>query len=304
MTDLRTHAGTRPRRTRRFGLGSFTRDAVLAVAALAFALPVIWLFLAPTRTEQQLKYGLPFGVGNPANILAAWRDLYAVTGGVIVRWVENSLVYSSSTVALNLILCVTAGYGLAKFTFLGRKTLLITTLIGMIVPAAALILPLYTEFAAVNLVGTAWSVILPMAFYPWGTYLAYTFFVGGLPDQLLEAARVDGASELRIFFGIALPLAKPLVALIAFFGFVNAWTNFMLPFLMLNDSSSYPLPVGLGTLNLSDVVTGKPDFSASILLTLPDVALAGVITVLPILLMFLFAQRFLVSARLAGAEKG
>ncbi|MEY9841141.1 carbohydrate ABC transporter permease [Streptacidiphilus sp. EB103A] len=289
--------------SRGLSVSALARDLLLLAAAVAFATPVLWLLLAPTRTGDQIKHGSPFGIGNPGNIIRAWNDLYRFDDGVIVRWIENSLVYAVSSVALSLLLCITAGYGLAKYTFVGRKALLLTTLIAMIVPAAATILPLYVELSAVHLTGTVWSVILPMAFYPWGVYLAYTFFSGGLPDQLLEAARMDGASELRIFLSIALPLAKPLAALIGFFGFVGAWTNYMLPYLMLNDTSSYPLPVGLGVLPLADVVSGNPNFS-QVTLTLPDVALAGLLTVIPILLMFVFAQRYLTSARLAGAEKG
>ena len=298
-------AQTPVRRARRIRLsaGALTRDLILLAAAVVFLIPVLWLVIAPTKTDAQIKHSFPFLIGDPANILTAWRHLYAFDGGVIVQWIWNSVLYSASTVALTLVLCITAGYGLAKYTFIGRKTLLIGTLVAMIVPTAATILPLYVEVASVHLVGTALSVILPMAFYPWGVYLSYTYFSSSLPEPLLEAARVDGASELRIFLRIALPLAKPLVALVAFFSFVTAWTNFMLPYLMLDDSSTYPLPLGLSVLPLADVVAGNPNFS-TIQLGLPEAALMGVLNILPILLMFLFAQRYLTSARLAGSEKG
>ncbi len=282
--------------------GALLRDAVLLLAAAAFAVPVLFLVLAPTKTADQVKNGSPFAVGNPANVLAAWRHLYEFNDGIIVRWIGNSLIYSLLSVLLMLLLCVTAGYGLAKFAFLGRRPILITTLVAMIVPTAATILPLYVEMAAVHLVGTLWSVVLPLAFYPWGVYLAYTFFSGGLPDSLLEAARCDGASEAGIFLRVALPLAKPLIALIGFFGFVSAWTNFMLPYLMLSDSQAYPLPLGLTVLPLANAVSGNPNFS-TVQIGLPEVALVGVVSVLPILLMFLLAQRHLTSARPAGAEK-
>ncbi|MFE2728212.1 carbohydrate ABC transporter permease [Kitasatospora sp. NPDC059327] len=293
-----------PRRRRaRERAGAWTRDALLLAAAVLFLAPIVWIVLAPTKTEESIRGGFPFAVGSPANVGRAWDNLFAFNDGIILRWIGNSLLYSSAGVALSLVLCVTAGYGMAKFLFVGRKALLISTLIAMIVPTTATVLPLYVELAAVDLTGTALSVILPLAFYPWGVYLAYTFFSSSLPDSLLEAARVDGASEVRIFLAIALPLARPLVALIAFFGFVSAWTNFMLPYLMLGDTEDYPLPLGLSVLPMENIVSGNPNFS-NVDIGLPEAALAGVLSVLPILLMFLLAQRHLTSAQLAGSEKG
>ncbi|MFD7417947.1 carbohydrate ABC transporter permease [Kitasatospora purpeofusca] len=293
-----------PRRHRaRARAGAWTRDALLLAAAAVFLAPVVWLVLAPTRTDESIRDDFPFSIGSLANVGRAWEHLYAFNDGIVLRWIGNSLLYSSTGVALSLVLCVTAGYGMAKFRFVGRKALLISTLIGMIVPTSATVLPLYVELAAVDLTGTALSVILPLAFYPWGVYLAYTFFSSSLPDSLLEAARVDGASEARIFFSVALPLARPLVALIGFFGFVSAWTNFMLPYLMLGDTDDYPLPLGLSVLPMENIVSGNPNFS-TVDIGLPEAALAGVLSVLPILLMFLLAQRHLTSAQLAGSEKG
>ncbi|CAN3977654.1 carbohydrate ABC transporter permease [Kitasatospora purpeofusca] len=293
-----------PRRHRaRARAGAWTRDALLLAAAAVFLAPVVWLVLAPTRTDESIRDDFPFSIGSLANVGRAWEHLYAFNDGIVLRWIGNSLLYSSTGVALSLVLCVTAGYGMAKFRFVGRKALLISTLIGMIVPTSATVLPLYVELAAVDLTGTALSVILPLAFYPWGVYLAYTFFSSSLPDSLLEAARVDGASEARIFFSVALPLARPLVALIGFFGFVSAWTNFMLPYLMLGDTDDYPLPLGLSVLPMENIVSGNPNFS-NVDIGLPEAALAGVLSVLPILLMFLLAQRHLTSAQLAGSEKG
>ncbi|MEK2495223.1 carbohydrate ABC transporter permease [Kitasatospora purpeofusca] len=293
-----------PRRHRaRARAGALTRDALLLAAAAVFLAPVVWLVLAPTRTDESIRDDFPFSIGSLADVWRAWEHLYAFNDGIVLRWIGNSLLYSSTGVALSLVLCVTAGYGMAKFRFAGRKALLISTLIGMIVPPSATVLPLYVELAAVDLTGTALSVILPLAFYPWGVYLAYTFFSSSLPDSLLEAARVDGASEARIFLSVALPLARPLVALIGFFGFVSAWTNFMLPYLMLGDTDDYPLPLGLSVLPMENIVSGNPNFS-NVEIGLPEAALAGVLSVLPILLMFLLAQRHLTSAQLAGSEKG
>jgi multiple sugar transport system permease protein len=145
-------------------------------------------------------------------------------------------------------------------------------------------------------------VILPAGYYPFGVYLAYVYFTNELPDSLLEAARIDGASELRILMRIVLPLAKPLMGLLSFFSFVGAWSNFLLPYLMLNDERDYPLPLGLSVLPIGDAISGAPNLTG-MPTSQGEVILAGLITVAPILVMFLFSQRFLVSAQLAGAEK-
>jgi multiple sugar transport system permease protein len=290
-------------RSARPWLGRLVGSIVMLAAALFFGIPVLWLILAPTKTSYQLNHGFPFSIGNPMNIVTAWRHLYEFRDGEILRWIANSVYYSVTSVALGVVLCVTAGYGLAKYTFVGRKTVLLTTLISMIVPGAALILPLYVEMAALHLIGTAAAVILPSAYFPFGVYLAYIFFSTSMPNTLLEAARVDGASEARIFFTIALPLARPMIGLVAFFSFVGVWSNFMLPYLMLTSDQSFPLPVGLTALPLFDAVTGMPTSFSSLPIHEPEAALAGLISVLPILLVFLFAQRFLVAGQLTGADK-
>jgi multiple sugar transport system permease protein len=146
-------------------------------------------------------------------------------------------------------------------------------------------------------------VILPSAFFPFGVYLAYVYFVTSLPKELLEAARIDGCGELAVFLRIAVPLARPAVALLVFFSFVASWTNYFLPYVMLSDESAYNLPVGLGSL-IAGTPALNPAFGGSQLpITYPEAALAGLIVVAPIALLFLFFQRFLVRGLLSGSAK-
>ncbi len=128
---------------------------------------------------------------------------------------------------------VPAGYALAKFRFRGSGVVLFATLLTMIVPAAALILPLYLEMSAVGLTNTPWSVILPLTFHPFGVYLIYLFAKTSIPDSIIEAARIDGCSELGIMMRIFVPLAWSVIAMVAFFTFVSSWNSFFLPFIML-----------------------------------------------------------------------
>ena len=172
----------------------------------------------------------------------------------MLTWLKNSAIYSFGGTALALLAAIPAGYGLALTQFIGRRTLLGITLVVMIMPATALVLPLFLEASAVHLIGTAWSVILPFAFFPFGVYLAYIYFSSTIPKDLLAAARIDGASEWGVFRHVALPLARPIVALVAFFAFVADWNNYYLPFVMTYDNSQYPVTVGLQVLISSSEV--------------------------------------------------
>ena len=222
----------------------------------------------------------------------------------MVAWLKNSAIYSIGGLALALAAAVPAGYGLALTQFIGRKTLLRITLITMIMPATALVLPLFLELDVVHLIDTAWAVILPFAFFPFGVYLCYIFFSSTIPKDLLAAARVDGCNEWSVFRYIALPLARPVVALVAFFGFVANWNNYYLPFVMLSDNSKLPVPVGLEYLIDSTAAfnPGNPGTGAQAVHR-PELALAILVAVAPVAIVFLFSQRALVRGMLAGATK-
>jgi multiple sugar transport system permease protein len=174
----------------------------------------------------------------------------------------------------------------------------------MIMPSTALVLPLFAEMNAVHLIDNAFSVILPFAFFPFGVYLAYIHFSSAMPLDLLSAARIDGCGEWQIFRHIAAPLAKPVIGLVAFFDFVASWNNFFLPFVMLPGTSQYPAQVGLYNL-LSSTPAFNPTIGGSQLAVYrPELALAILIVAAPVLIVFLCAQRLLVSGLLAGAAKG
>jgi multiple sugar transport system permease protein len=179
------------------------------------------------------------------------------------------------------------------------------TLVVMIVPAAALVLPIFLELNAAHLIGSTLSVILPLSFFPFGVYLAYLYYATALPPGLLDAARVDGCSELEAFMRVALPLAKPVVALVFFFSFVSDWNNFFLPYVFLADSNQYPITVGLW-----DLLSSTPSFNPavggggqSVKIFKPELALATLVAVVPVAIVFVFSQRALVRGLVGGAVK-
>jgi multiple sugar transport system permease protein len=210
-------------------------------------------------------------------------------------------VYSFVALAITLCVAIPAGYALAVTEFRGRRTLLVATLVVMLMPNATLVVPLFLEVNAAHLIGSMWSIILPYAFYPFGVYLTYIYFGAALPRELLDAAKLDGCSEFAAFRHVALPLAAPVVALVGFFSFVANWTNYFLPYVLLPSSDQVPVQVGLGTL-LDNVPQFNPTAGA-LAVQRPEVALATLLAITPVLLVFLFSQRFLVAGLLAGATK-
>jgi multiple sugar transport system permease protein len=276
---------------------------VLALLLVFSVLPVVWLLLAPSKTAGQIVHNSPLSFGSFSQIGAAWRHLFSFQNGALLVWLRNSAVYSAGSLLLTLATSVPAGYALALTKFRGRKTLLMITLVTMIMPSATLVLPIFLELNQFHLIGTAWSVILPFSFYPFGVYLVYIYFATSLPREILAAARIDGCSEWQLFTRIALPLAKPVVGLVAFFSFVGNWNNFFLPYLVLPNSDEFPIQVGLNQL-LTSTPSFNPVAGAGLNITIPELALAIIIAILPVLVLFLFSQRALVRGMLAGSTKG
>jgi len=294
---------SRPRRRRRPALaaGQILPGLLLIVFLVFFVLPVIWLLLAATKTDAQLVQDNPLSFGSWHALRQNWDALTGFQGDVILLWLRNSALYAFVALAITLVAGIPAGYALAMTEFRGRRALLVTTLVVMLMPTTTLVVPLFLEINAVHLIGSLWSVVLPYSFYPFGVYLTYIYFSTALPRDLLDAARIDGCTEFEAFCRIALPLAVPVIALVGFFSFVANWTNYFLPYVMLPESNQYPVQVGLGLL-LTDVPQFNPTAGTAAVLR-PELALATLVAISPVLIVFLFAQRFLISGLLAGATK-
>jgi multiple sugar transport system permease protein len=265
------------------------RAVVLLVFAVFFVVPLAWLVLAPTKTDYGLLTRSPLAVGSLHNIWIAWQRVDGFDSHIFRRWLENSLLYSLSATAITLVTVIPAGYGLAFGRFPGRKLILKLTLIAMIMPAAALVLPIFLELNALRLIGSDFSIILPFAFFPFGVYLAYIYYATALPKGLLDAARIDGCSEWAAFRRVGIPLAMPVVALVFFFSFVANWNNFFLPYAILANQRQLPIQVGLSDLFQS---------------ARPAVALATLIAATPVAIVFVVSQRALVRGLVSGATTG
>jgi multiple sugar transport system permease protein len=272
------------------GAGSAARALVLLVFAAFFAGPIVWLLLAPTKTGYELATRPAFAFGDFHTLAATWHQLDSFNDHVYRRWLENSMIYSFAATGLTLVTAIPAGYGLAIGRFRGRNLVLTVTTVAMLMPATALALPTFLELNAVHLLGSMLSVVLPFAFFPFGVFLAYLYYATALPAGLLDAARIDGCSEWQVFRRVALPLARPVVALVFFFAFVADWTNFFLPYIVLDDSRQFPVQVGI-----NDMLLGAPQ---------PMLALAGLIAAIPVAVVFILAQRTIVRDLITGAVAG
>jgi multiple sugar transport system permease protein len=282
------------------------RFLTLAAFAVFFVVPLVWLILAPTKSDAALVTRGPFTFGSLHNAVLAWDHLDSFSDHIYRAWIGNSLVYALGATALVLLTAVPAGYGLALFSFPGRSLVLTLTLIVMIMPAATLVLPIFLELNWLHLIGSALSVILPFSFFPFGVYLAYIYYSTALPRDLLDAARIDGCGEWDTFRRIALPLARPVIALVFFFSFVSDWNNFFLPYAVLADSTQYPIQVGLANL-LSSTPSFNPAVGGGgqqVNIFRPELALATLLAVIPVAIVFLVSQRALVRGLVAGAMKG
>ncbi|MET3899708.1 multiple sugar transport system permease protein [Devosia sp. UYZn731] len=283
-------------------LGRAFAILILIVFVLFFIVPLVWLVLAPTKTDRQLLLEMPFAFGSFETLAANWTTLVTFQKGLIWTWIGNSAFYCLAALAITLIISIPAGYAMALTEFRGRRTLLAATLIVMLVPSTALVLPIFLELSAVKLIGNPLAAILPFSFFPFGVYLTYIYFSTAISRDLLDAARVDGANEFQVFTKIAMPLATPVIALVGFFNFTGNWNNYFLPYVTLPGRKS-PVQVGLAEL-LSNVPAFNPTNAASTTISLSSLALGTLLAIAPVLIVFLFAQRYLVSGMTAGGIKG
>lgn len=291
------------RRKSQYNTGWFLWLSVLVLLAIYFVLPILWLIAAPTKLDGQLLSMPSLAIGDIRNYASAWANLMTYGKGVILLWAQNSLLYTLASVLLSVIVSVPAGYAFATAQFAGRRLLMTLTLITMILPGSAMVLPLFLEMNQFGLIDTAWSVILPAMFYPFGVYLSYVHFSTALPKDLLAAGRVDGCNEWQLFRYIGLPLARTLFALLSFLSFTHNWNNYFLPFVMLNNSKLFSLPIGLQVMATSTPML-NPTFAAeNAVVKRPEAALIVMMLVVPVIIIFIVAQRYIVTSALSGSSK-
>lgn len=289
---------------KRLRVSHFVIWSTLAFFVILYGIPLLWLFLAGTRTESSLISDAPLSFGSFATAKETLANLTGYNDGQIWTWAWNSVIYTVGSVSLTLASCIPAGYALAMSEFPGRRIILIITLIAMITPSQAIILPIFLEMSLFGLTNTYGGLILASSFFPFGVYLSYIYYATSLPKSVVESARIDGCGHFQCFIHMGLPLAKPLVALVAFFSFVNNWNNYFLAFILITDTDKQNLPVGLTTLISSSGALNPQSAANNLPVGQPEAIQAAILVVLPIVLVFLLSQKYVRAGLNAGAEKG
>jgi len=271
---------------------------VFALFFLYCILPATWIAAAMTKNNSQIftTFGLWFAY--PTHFIENVMGLFAYRDGIFVQWFGNSLLYAASISISTTLVCAFGGYAFSKYDFPGKKLLFNFIIATITVPSTALVLPLFLMLNKLGLLNTMWGVILPSLVNPFGLYLMRVFWDSSFPNELLEAARLDGAGELRIFWGIGMPLMPTGLVTVGLLSFVGAWNNFFLPLVVLSDDHLFPLTLGLNVWNSVSHAAGggKPVYNL--------IALGSLISVLPLLAAFILLGRYWRRGLTAGATTG
>ncbi len=287
---------------RLYGLRRGTVSA-LTLCAVLFALfilaPLAWLLINATKTQANVYGSFGFWFARPFELFHNLSLLgQSVSGsGVYLQWMGNTALYAFLGAGGATVLCALAGYGFARYRFRGSNALFYLTLSTLLVPITAVALPLYLVYAKVGLINSIWGMVLPSMVSPVGVYLMRTFIGASVPQELVDAARIDGAGEIRVFFRIATPLMVPGLVTVFLLNVVTVWNNYFLPLIIFTRSSSYPLTVGLALL-----AQGAGTGSKAALV--PVLIAGGLVTVIPIVVLFLVLQRYFRADLLRGSSTG
>lgn len=278
--------------TRRFVL------LILVVFLVYFLLPLFWLIVNATKNNSQLFN--TFGLWFPRN-LHFWdnlHELFTHDDGAYRTWLWNTAYYSTFSAIGAAVISTLAGYAFAKFHFLGRRLIFAIILASIMVPSTCLAIPQYLLLSNVGLIDTPYALILPSLVSPFGVYLMRIYTEQSLPNELLEAGRIDGAGEWRIWWSVALRILAPGFVTILLLSFVGTWNNYLLPLLVFSQSSLYPITVGLANWNAQ---AAQPGIGAGVVYSI--VIMGALVSIVPLIIAFVFLQRYWQSGLTFGSVK-
>lgn len=268
---------------------------ILILGSLYCFIPLFWLFSASTKGRETLfttNTFIPDGIGG---FFANVAQLTNYQGGAFWQWMGNSVIYAGGGAALSVLVSAAFGYGLAMYEFRGKQAAFGLVLVGMLLPGVVIAIPQYLLMAQLELTNTYFAILLPVMVSPFGMWLCRVFAASSVPRELLDAGRVDGASEFRIFSSIGLRLMAPGLLTVFLLQFVGIWNNFLLPFIMLSDNTKYPLSLGLYSM-----MRGSDTEEAII----PTLVISGsLIATVPLIIIFVWLQKYM-RINFGGGLKG
>ena len=271
---------------------------VMWLCVLYFIVPIAWLFISSTKDNSDLftTFGLWFG--RDFNLFANIVDVFTYKDGIYLRWGLNTILYAGVSAIGASLLATMAGYAFAKYRFPGDKALFSITLGAIMIPLTALAIPTYLLFTSVGLTNTPWAVILPSLVSPFSVFLMRVYAADAVPDSLIEAARVDGAGEIRIFWQVSIRLLGPGIVTVMLFTLVGTWNNYFLPLIMLNSGELLPLTVGIAQQQAASAAGGGAQALFSTVIT------GAFVSIIPLIIAFLYLQRYWQTGLATGGVKG
>ena len=299
MTAQVTIPATAPRRKpfNREKRRSNLLTVVMWLCVAYFIVPLIWLFISATKDNPDLfsTFGLWFG--HDFNLFANIHDVFTFQDGIYLRWTLNTVMYAGISAIGASLLATMAGYAFAKYRFPGDKALFSITLGAIMIPLTALAIPTYLLFSTVGITNTPLAVILPSLVSPFSVFLMRVYSADAIPDSLIEAARMDGAGEFRIFWQVGIRLLGPGIVTVMLFTLVATWNNYFLPLIMLNSGELYPLTVGLAQQEATSAAGGGAQALFSTVIT------GSVLSIIPLIVAFLYLQRYWQTGLATGGVK-
>jgi multiple sugar transport system permease protein len=271
---------------------------VLWAAALYFIIPIVWLFLSSTKDNGDLYTTFGLWFGKDFNLFQNIADVFTYKDGIYLRWTLNSILYAGVSAIGASLLATMAGYAFAKYRFPGSKALFSITLGAIMIPLTALAIPTYLLFTTIGITNTPLAVILPSLASPFSVFLMRVYAADAIPDSLIEAARIDGAGEMRIFWQVAIRLLGPGIVTVMLFTLVGTWNNYFLPLIMLNSGELLPLTVGIAQQQAASAAGGGAQALFSTVIT------GAFLSIIPLIVAFLFLQRFWQTGLATGGVKG
>lgn len=275
--------------------GGWGPTILLAVGALYCVLPALWIVVAATKTPGELFSTAAFAPSFTGGFAENLHALFTYQDGVFVQWMLNTLLFAGVGGVVSVLIAAAAGYALAKYQFRGRETVFKLILAGVLIPQIALAIPQYLLLASIDMTGTYWSVLLPSLISPFSIYLCRVFAESGVPTELLEAGRIDGAGEFRLFWSVGMRLLAPGLVTVFLLQFIAIWNNFMLAHIMLSDERMFPLTLGL--FSLLNRGAGQPALYTMVIM-------GALVAIVPLVILFLGLQRYWRMDVLAGGVKG
>lgn len=271
--------------------------AVLVLFVIYSFAPIFYLVVSATKSNADLFTTFGFWFAPEISLGENIRLLFTHANGVFSTWLFNTFAYSLTIAAGIAVISSLAGYAFAKYNFVGKRAMFAVVLGAVMIPQTALVIPIFLLLTNINLVDTPLAVILPSIVSPFGVFLMWAFIEESVPSDLIDAARVDGAGEFRIFASIAFRLMAPGFATLMLLSFVWSWNNYFLPLVVLNSSKYFPVTVGLSQWYQTATVGSGGAILFSIVLA------GSLVSVLPVIAAFLVMQRYWQSGLAAGGVK-